>query len=709
MHSRKNSTVSESEYSPVFELSPGLKPRQHNYLGSKRPRKKSTLFQPFLSKSDSSVERLTSIDRQPIHESALYAAMDTTLTSGAISPFMSQMILMQYNDIQTRRVQAAQRSVVTDALVCASNNNFLVSGLMPIITHTDQTDTGSVSSMSSRTSLSQDGRRSPSPPLCHERLASKSSNNYLHPDSCRASGDSLESMPTVPTDKARIVQMKGKLLTGDEVNYDYVAIKADLHGQDTLVLHTTHPKPKVINDHTISEKTKINSATGLYRTMVGALPSVLDVPNPNDRKLLEKSDSVDSGAINIDELKEDQNVMEPNLLLGNKEKIKTSTPVTLGANVQFSYSPSFEVQMKQSEEKKEEEEEILDNKNSEKYEVFQNSKQKKSNINIVPRSNNKQVSINREIVQEKNVYNSRKTNDLFTQTSLDDSKSKAKTRTLSKSRDSGRKCASSDTLNKSRFGLTDWLSRNLWNRKESHKSSIRSLSTDSGYKQSIDEGTLPQSSKNEDIPLEIVDKPKVLHRKSSNITVESKTKVSTLQIPENIKSKFPRNNRKNAHVNIVDIEKDKFRRYQSPNSELTASNETSKLDQSNDSSFDQNRTIESLSPTSSSREVNIPLFYTTSPLTSPVKKSPTGTVKRSDSVLEKYGDYVIVDEEECDQGTNITGIRPSTKNKVVYFLYPTFLGGVHTYMLLFPSLRPFVAHHISETVHHLILIFGIHM
>lgn len=669
MHSRKNSTVSESEYSPVFELSPSLKPRQHNYTGSKRSRKKSTLFQPFLSKSDSSVERLTSIDRQPIHESALYAAMDTTLTSGAISPFMSQMILMQYNDIQTRRVEAAQRSVVADTLVCASNNNFLVSGLMPVITHTDQTDTGSVSSMSSRTSLSQDGTRSPSPPLSHERLASNSSNNYLHPDSCRGGSDSLESMPTVSTDKARIVQMKGKLLTGDEVNYDYVAIKADLHGQNTLVLHTTHPKPKVINDHTISEKTRVNSATGLYRTMVGTLPSVLDVPNPNDRQLLEKSDSVDSGAVNIDELKEDQNIMEPSLLLGNKEKVKSSTPVTLGANVQFSFSPSFEVQMKQSEEKREEKDEILDTKSSEKHELSQNSKQKKSNINIVPRSNNKQVSINQEIVQEKNDYNSRKTKDLFTQTSLDDSKSKAKTGTLSKSRDSGRKYASSDTLNKSRFGLAEWLSRNFWNRKENRKSSIRSLSTDSGYKQSIDEGTLPQSSKNEDIPLEIVDEPKVVHRKSSNITVDSKTKVSTLQIPGNVNNKFPRNNRKNAHVNIMDIEKDKFRRYQSPNSELTASSGANKLDRSNDSSFDQNRTIESLSPTSSSREVNIPLFYTTSPLTSPVKKSPTGTVKRSESILEKYGDYVIVDQEECDQGINMTGIKTQTKNKVVYFLF----------------------------------------
>ena len=160
-----------------------------------------------------------------------------------------------------------------------------------------------------------------------------------------------------------------------------------------------------------------------------------------------------------------------------------------------------------------------------------------------------------------------------------------------------------------------------------------------------------------------------MHRKSSNITVDSKTKVSTLQIPGNVNNKFPRNNRKNAHVNIMDIEKDKFRRYQSPNSELTASSGANKLDRSNDSSFDQNRTIESLSPTSSSREVNIPLFYTTSPLTSPVKKSPTGTVKRSESILEKYGDYVIVDEEECDQGINMTGIKTQTKNKVVYFLF----------------------------------------
>ena len=134
--------------------------------------------------------------------------------------------------------------------------------------------------------------------------------------------------------------------------------------------------------------------------MVGTLPSVLDVPNPNDRKLLEKSDSVDSGAVNIDELKEDQNVEEANLLLGDKEKIKSSTPVTLEVNVPFSCFRSFEVQMKQSEEKKEEKEEILDNKNSEKHEVSQNSKQKKSNINIVPRSNNKQGNVNQVIVQE---------------------------------------------------------------------------------------------------------------------------------------------------------------------------------------------------------------------------------------------------------------------------------------------------------------------
>ena len=38
-----------------------------------------------------------------------------------------------------------------------------------------------------------------------------------------------------------------------------------------------------------------------------------------------------------------------------------------------------------------------------------------------------------------------------------------------------------------------------------------------------------------------------------------------------------------------------------------------------------------------------------------------------------------------------------------------FRWGTHLYMSLFPSVRPSIVHHISGTVHHLIIIFGAHV
>merc|ERR1712015_529492 len=54
-----------------------------------------------------------------------------------------------------------------------------------------------------------------------------------------------------------------------------MCLNANIEGQETVILHTEHQRPKMSESRTISEKNVISARTGVYRTIVGNLPHVL--------------------------------------------------------------------------------------------------------------------------------------------------------------------------------------------------------------------------------------------------------------------------------------------------------------------------------------------------------------------------------------------------------------------------------------------------
>lgn len=301
-------------------------------------RKKNSLL-PSIAKRSGEHEKLDmdvlhSFEKSAVSESALYAAMDTTIGAGALDPFLSQMVLMQYNDAHTRIAKAFTDKSALAEKMTKLNENVFASTLVPMVinnneTNMDECDANGLcsrsSSISSNSSDSYRSRKSsnlsfgrPSknsswhslPGLgfskCIGSSPSQSRRSLLHPDDCskkRRSGVanmSLHSDASVSSDEARFVQIKGKLLTGDEVSYSYVALNTAVEGKDTVVLYTDHPKPKFNSDLSISDKAIVNSSTGLYRTLVGSVPRVLNYTSPTGIPSLDSRDSIDSGTAGDD-------------------------------------------------------------------------------------------------------------------------------------------------------------------------------------------------------------------------------------------------------------------------------------------------------------------------------------------------------------------------------------------------------------------------
>ena len=333
---------------------------------------------------------LRSFQKQQTSESALFAAMDTTITAGALNPYLSHMVLMQYSDAQTRVSNSlTQRSAITDKITDSGSANMFVSALVPMVANIgsvipgDGINKNGVSSLrnstssvepfdhvdadellcctefpssrrSSVSSLSEgqpaftvvaDGKRhnsdaswdivkrtrsgpiSPKPSLQRsgygdfsqqqsmvvQKITNNTSRTLLHPSDCarkRRSGVAnlgVSGDYSVSTDELKTIEMKGRLLTGDEVSYSYVALNA-MDGTNggkgsCTVLYTDHPRPQFRSDFSISEKTLINSSTGLYRTLVGEVPRVLNPSCSSPTGIPEidrRRDSVDSGTVNDD-------------------------------------------------------------------------------------------------------------------------------------------------------------------------------------------------------------------------------------------------------------------------------------------------------------------------------------------------------------------------------------------------------------------------
>jgi len=192
---------------------------------------------------------------------------------------------------------------------------------------------------------------------------------------------------------------------------------------------------------------------------------------------------------------------------------------------------------------------------------------------------------------------------------------------------------------------------------------MRSLSTDSGYKQSIDIDDIPQS-------VGISPRVSPRHNDSSpriskfDLPSVSKNIESSSSIADDLETcSMKTNEADKADINttVVTIEHDKLRRLRSIEFRQSRSKSKSLAPSL---TFDQNRTIESVSPGILHREITLPSFICTSPIQeSPTKSfeimaenhldAATGkenmnvkTRTHSETLSEVCNEYVILDGVE---------------------------------------------------------------
>ena len=613
----------------------------HSLPMKEKLRNKSSLLGAITSSSDNNIDIdvIKSLEKNPLRERALYAAMDTTIAA-AMNPYISQMILMQHNDVKTRRTKAFAQSDKRHKDNTASGTSLLLASM-----HGDCVNNEHLYSTKKRSSFSNSLTLSEiMPSLSNSEL-------YLHPNSCNTSNRkfgiatcSFDSGSSISSEDARLVQVKGKLLSGDDVNYEYVAVSTNMDGKETVVLHTDHPKPKFVKDYTISEENSVNSATGLYRTLVGPVPNVLNVSKPTGILLLDRQDSIDSGNANDDpsgsispgvktedKLLNNQGSSLPDKLnpkvtgksftkamsddSGNKMRMLNNQN-----NISFSFSPSFdEIDKRTSQpyidsiepDVKQEygSDDVAIKNKSDIVSCSLKDRTTRNSVNVVPKSNLKQVVIN----QSKRTI----TKEVSSQTCVDDNEA-----TGSKQK---------PVVVKSKANISGWLSRHLWSSKDS-TSSLRSLSTDSGYKQSIsiDECTQAAAKNSFCNPTD-----EIRHDNYATTRNGDSKSNAIMGTPSGVMG-----------TTVVTIENDKFRKLRSIDSHAKK-NATDKISHSlsldlsvsdsNHCGFDPNKTVSMESNSNLSTIPQLPTFYSTST----IEDSETALPR---SISDICDEYVILDD-----------------------------------------------------------------
>lgn len=675
-------------------------------------RRKSTSLLTHIAKNSDTVDGfdldlLHSVKKQPASESALYAAMDTSIGAGALNSYLSQMVLMQYNDSQTRMTNSlTQRSALSDNISGGTSNVF-TSALVPMIFNPTEEQTGSFGVMadqrdgesqrkssfsnsfagtSSKTSFSRKsssasessvtrgldgkgGRKLSSfwqslPGFGRSRSGLSSpvstiQRSHLHPSDCstrrRRSGVANVSVDseslTTNSEDARMVQMKGKLLTGDEVKYSYVAMNTAVEGRDTVVLYTDHPKPKFRSDFSISEKTLVNSSTGLYRTLVGDLPRNLNVAAPTGIPSLDsRHDSIDSGTANDDsdsifDSRGYVKIEKPdNTTKDNKLPIPVTKERTTGDWVRYSFSPSFEDR---------ETNENRPDVNAHLPDVIENCPQFDAKKESGPPTY-EEVAANLK-------FTGKDSNSVRVYQRRPSGVSQVVINRKLKKADSNEHIKSSSTLEvstdskttKSKGRFANLIAKTLW-RGHSNQS-IRSASTDSGYKHSM---SLDDSSVNPLSPKGAHYLPQPPIDESSAVLPHDSGKINTT---------------------VVTIENDRNQKLNSVNSSKRGSlkrnsmKKRGNLEVNEPDMFDQNKTIEQ-SPLPG-RKVELPTFFD--------PDNPEGLIgngrakqngrdsnpRRSRSSAAIMEEYVILDDE-----ARVKRDRASDKRRVglISFLFTFF-------------------------------------
>lgn len=225
----------------------------------------------------------------PAKLAGLFAAMDLTLSAGAVSPAISQMLHNKEKTNNGNDKLNKQKSISLgsgqDALSNLTNSfsafhSGLVgaSALLPAFVTLPSTagETQAGETQGEQTAKRVEERRHSNPATTENRI---NNSNDEENDSIDGSRNTLrvlsERRLSQMSTNSNIVEISGIISTGDRIKFDYTHTNTTIRGRNERVYCTTAPRPKLNHNISISEARSVSAATGLYRTIVGDLPKVL--------------------------------------------------------------------------------------------------------------------------------------------------------------------------------------------------------------------------------------------------------------------------------------------------------------------------------------------------------------------------------------------------------------------------------------------------
>ena len=89
-----------------------------------------------------------------------------------------------------------------------------------------------------------------------------------------------------------VVKISGITSMGDQIKFGYMQARANVDGNYKPIYCTKAPRPRLNHNTSISESKSVSAATGLYRTIVGELPPVLLLHEEYDTEVNRPRDDV---------------------------------------------------------------------------------------------------------------------------------------------------------------------------------------------------------------------------------------------------------------------------------------------------------------------------------------------------------------------------------------------------------------------------------
>ena len=278
----------------------------------------------------SSVSKVKS--SHPAKLAGLFAAMDLTLSAGAVSPVISHALHSRDKGGKEKlnkntRTRSVSLDSAQDAIAKLANSISAfkpgvvgASILLPAfasIPHVQPDSGQATQSQSSYLSSScgeaeiRAGDSRSTETLTKDTVITKKtvkineSSQLVKTDQC--DGFSLHSRSfSQSSTSSSVVNISGITSMGDPIRLGYMQISTQIDGSDQMVYCTKAPKPRLNHNSSISESKSVSAATGLYRTIVGELPAVLTVHDDSEneslkqsRELISKIESESENSVNI--------------------------------------------------------------------------------------------------------------------------------------------------------------------------------------------------------------------------------------------------------------------------------------------------------------------------------------------------------------------------------------------------------------------------